>query len=95
MRIDKGLIVAPTAEGRLIRSQARRSANRVNYRARDSDDFATAVTEIAQMTAMTLSTREGKRENGREKKKEREREREGAFTVVDLSRPIIATAIVP
>jgi len=67
-RTDKELIVAPTAEGRLIRSQPRRSANRVNYRARDSDDFvaAVAVTEIAQMTAMTKA---------RERERERERER--------------------
>lgn len=43
MRIDKKLIVA---KGRLIASQPRRSANRVNCRARDrlcGDDFATAV----------------------------------------------------
>lgn len=36
MQTDKGLIVAPTAEGRLICSQPRRSANRVNYRAQDN-----------------------------------------------------------
>jgi len=68
MPTDKGLI-APTAEGRLIRSQPRRSANRVNYRARDSDDFAAAVTvtEIAQMTAMTLLMRARERERERER----------------------------
>lgn len=36
MWIDKELIVAPSVEGRLICSQLRRSANRVNYRAQDN-----------------------------------------------------------
>jgi len=77
MPTDKGLI-APTAEGRLIRSQPRRSANRVNYRARDSDDFAAAVavTEIAQMTAMTLLMRARERERERTEGRKREKERE-------------------